>query len=58
MKIDTENPTDPLDFEHLTDEQLDQYLGRFCLEITDIDIEELKPTRNAIDELRKRYRNS
>lgn len=58
ISVNVENPTDPKDFQHLTDQQLDSYLRRFCLEVSDQDLEEFKPLRNAIEELRARYNDS
>jgi hypothetical protein len=48
-------PTDPLDFEMLDDSSLEEYVRCFCREVTDIDIEELKPLRNAIEEVLTRW---
>ena len=49
--------SDPLDFARLTDDALDRYLGIVSEEISDQDIETLKPWRNAVDELRTRRRD-
>ncbi len=49
-------PSDPADFEKLDDDLLEDYLRSFCSNITDIDIEGMKPLRNAIEEVLDRWK--
>ncbi len=50
------DPFDPADFAKLNDDLLEDRLRNFCSNITDIDIEEMKPLRNAIEEVLKRWK--
>ena len=50
------DPFDPADFTKLSDDLLEKYLRSFCSSVTDVDIEELKPIRNALEEVLKRWK--